>query len=217
MPSFNIPQAFLSTKTQILQLMKSKMTEEELLEALRGDMEAQDRALKIFFIDNPEPLNQVKRFVLRMNGTVEDAEEIFDDAVFYLFQNIKKQAFEKRSKLMSYFFTIAKNRWYQRYKVKHPTQPLSDIEFELIDIPDADPLEKEALHELLDYGLAQLEERQREILLAKYHGKKSMKEIAVDFELSNENIAKKYVDRFRGYLLEHLKKHPRYAQITKKD
>jgi len=118
---------------------------------------------------------------------------------------------------MSYFFTIAKNQWFQRYKVKHPTQPLSNIEFELIDIADSDPLEKEAIHELLDYGLAQLEDRQREILLAKYFGNKSMKEIAADFELSNENIAKKYVDRFRGYLLEHLKKHPRYAQITKKD
>jgi hypothetical protein len=49
--------------------MKSKMTEEELLEALRGDMAAQDRALQAFFINDPEPFNQVKRFVLRMNGT----------------------------------------------------------------------------------------------------------------------------------------------------
>jgi RNA polymerase sigma factor (sigma-70 family) len=197
--------------------MKSKMTEQELLDALRGDMAAQDRALKTFFVDDPEPLNQVKRFVLRMNGTLEDAEEVFDDAVFSLVQNLQKQAFEKRSKLMSYFFTIARNHWYQRFKAKHPTQPLSSIEFELTDIDDPAHTEQEALYELLDYGLLQLDERQRKILLAKYHDKKSMKEIAADFELANEKIAKKYLDRFRGYLLEHIKKHPRFAQITKPD
>ncbi|MBC7777434.1 MAG: sigma-70 family RNA polymerase sigma factor [Phycisphaerae bacterium] len=197
--------------------MKSKITDEDLLEALRGPATERERALKAFFIDDPAPLDWVKKFVLRLNGTLEDAEEVFNDAVVSLDKNVQKQAFEKRSKLMSYFFAIAKNQWYLRYKAKHPTLPLTIAEFELTETPSSDSEGKEALYELLDYGLNELEEHQRDILKAKYHEKMSMKEIAAAFELSSENIAKKYVDRFRGYLLDHVKKHPRYTQITKTD
>ena len=197
--------------------MKSKITEEELLEAFRSGATERNKALKVFFIDDPYPYEWVKQFVLRKNGTLEDAEEVFDDAVVQLDRNLQKQAFEQRSKLMSYFFTIAKNNWYQKFKAKNPTIPLTSADFELIETPSDDYEKQEAQFELLDYGLEQLEARQREMLRAKYLEKKSMKEIAADFELSSENIAKKYVDRFRGYLLEHIKKHPRFTQITKPD
>lgn len=205
------------TEVRNLQPMKGAMTETETLKALRGNAREQDRAVRALFVDDPRPFNLVKKFVLRMNGSVEDAEEVFDDAVVALCQNINNHAFEQRSKLMSYFFKIAQNLWFQLYRKRHPTLPLSNHEFELTEttVPDSEHLE--SLYELLEYGLGQLEEHQREMLRAKYLNDMSMKEIAETYELSNENIAKKYVHRFRQYLLDRIKKHPLYEQIISKN
>lgn len=198
--------------------MKDRPTETELLNALLQGGAAREKAIKKFFFDDPAPMKWVKNFVLKNNGSPEDVEEVFDDAVVFFDANVKREQFKEKSKVMTYFFEIAKKQWYSRYnkKQKDLQQFAQNIENEPKSNVTDEPDWTDEHLEMLDYGMGQLDERQREILLAKYNDNMSMKEIAAAFDLSSDQLAKKYVHRSRGYLLEHIKRHPLYTQIAKK-
>lgn len=197
--------------------MKGNLTEAELLAALRQGGMAKERAIKKFFYDDPTLKNEVIKFVLRHGGSSDDAKDVFHDAIIYFLKKIADEKLKDENKAKPYFMRIAQNTWFMLFRKKRNIAP------ELADEPwrDDDDLEEmaqqEQLNMALDYGLNQLEERQREMLKAKYVDDLSLKEITAKFSLANEEIAKKYLYRFKGYLRKHIKKHPLYPKMVEGD
>jgi len=56
----------------------------------------------------------VKAYVTKNSGTLQDAEDIFQDTMVVLLQKINQQNFTLTSSLKTYFIAIAKNQWLKR-------------------------------------------------------------------------------------------------------
>lgn len=197
--------------------MKYKWTDAELLEALRGGAKSRDLALEKFFYSDPGPLMWVIQFVVQHGGSREDAEEVFQDTVIAFDQNVQRQSFEGRSKVMSYFYEIAKHNWYKRFRSLRPEASAMFLEFGLSEPPPETDGAGEERMQIYDHGWENLSARCRQLLTAKYHEGMSMKEIAKEYGVSSDKMAKRYVDRCRDYMLKRMKKHPRYPYFFKSD
>lgn len=195
--------------------MKNNWTDAELLEALYGGAKTRDLALEEFFYTDPGPLMWVVQFVVQRGGSREDAEEVFQDAVIAFDQNVQRQSFEGRSKVMSYFYEIAKRNWFKRFRSMRPEAPVMFQDFGLTEPPPATDEVAEERMQVYDHGWANLSARCRQLLTAKYHEDMTMKEIAVACDLSSDKMAKRYVDRCRDYMLKRMKKHPLYPHVFK--
>lgn len=196
--------------------MKRKITGTDLLKALEEGGPEKEKAIRKFFFTDTSLQNQVRRFVVNHNGTAQDAEEVYDDAVVFFIQNTAKNNLLNPESVIPYFLKIAKNQWFNRYRKRNSTSPLTHHQFEISEAEIMEDEEwPEEFKEMLDYGLAHLDERQRKMLQAKYEEDLSMQKIADSFNIS-EDMAKKSLYRFRGYLLEHMKKHRFFSMVDTK-
>lgn len=207
----------MDTNSRDQLLMKNNWTDAKLLEALRGGAKTRDLALEEFFYTDPGPLMWVVQFVVQRGGSREDAEEVFQDAVIAFDQNVQRQSFEGRSKVMSYFYEIAKHNWFKRFRSLRPEPPVMYHEFGLSEPPPEIDQGEEGRMQIYDYGWENLSARCRQLLTAKYHEGMSMKEIANEYGVSSDKMAKRYVDRCRDYMLKRMKKHPLYPRVFKSD
>ncbi len=58
----------------------------------------------------------VERFVLKNNGTVDDAKDIFQDIMLVLIEKIYADDFELTASLSTYIFAIGKNLWLKKLR-----------------------------------------------------------------------------------------------------
>jgi DNA-directed RNA polymerase specialized sigma24 family protein len=56
----------------------------------------------------------VKHYITQHQGKVEDAEDIFQEAVIVLLQKVRTPNFVLTASLKTYLFAIAKNSWLKR-------------------------------------------------------------------------------------------------------
>lgn len=130
-------------------------------------------------------LSDIKQYIKANNGTVDDAEDIFQDALVILYKKVHSPDFVLTVSLKSYLFAIAKNCWLHelRQRKKIPggesiTEPADAIK---IEEPGFD-FAKAAFNLLGD--------KCRELLIQFYFKKKSFKEIATLLSFSDELVAK---------------------------
>lgn len=190
--------------------MKDSLTDDQLLEALQGNATERDRAIDNYFYSDPQHLNWTINFVLSLNGTREDAEEVYQEAVIAFEQNARKQAFNKESQLRSYFYGIVKNKWFVYFRAKRKTVALNDQEVEAGEpFPELEERSEEKAA-VLQYGLQQLDPRCLGMLKAHYLEKQPMKVIAVEFGFPHERRAINQMARCKDYLRKKMRKHPLY-------
>jgi len=65
-------------------------------------------ALKYFYTTN---LPLVKKHILRYHGKEVDAEDIFQDAMLFVYQKLKDDKFQLSSSIAAYFHGVCKNLW----------------------------------------------------------------------------------------------------------
>lgn len=61
----------------------------------------------------------IQRFILKNNGTIEDAQDIFQDMILVLIKKLDKDNFELTASLKTYIYAICKNLWYKRLNSAH--------------------------------------------------------------------------------------------------
>jgi RNA polymerase sigma factor (sigma-70 family) len=192
------------------------MTEDQLLNALQGGGAEREKALKYLFYANNSLLEQVKGYVMKMNGSVEEAEEVFQDAIVAFDEQVRNQQFKGIGPLKAYFFGIAKNKWFSHYKAKKRDITLVEWDTDLLESPLEEVEDKEIKFQILEYGVLQLNKRCQEMLKAFYTDELSMEEIAIKFNLPHFRRAINQMARCRDYLKNQTKNHPLYASNFKK-
>lgn len=128
--------------------------------------------------------------------TVEDAEDLFMDAILAFRQNVLSGKVQHITKLREYIYTICLNHKRTRYLQQQRTdqakyevtqqlyeQPLEDF---ILEKTDDDP-QWEAL---ATEAFEQLNEKCQEIIQSFYYEDLSLKEIAKQMRLANGNVAK---------------------------
>ncbi len=174
------PLPGLITSEPILALMSKRNTslsDEALLQALKiNETEALEHLYR-------EVFPQVAHFILQNNGAMDDAQDIFQEAMLVTMRYIKKPDFELTVQLNTFLVTIARNMWFKRLRQdkKMPLQQLDALPFSLPDVNDGES--KQAMDQQCTIVVAMLDElgeECRKLLTGFYFDKKSLQELAAE-------------------------------------
>ncbi len=110
-------------------------------------MTRKDTRIIKFVVD--EHFTTVKRFILRNNGTAEDAEDVFQDALMIIYQKARDNELNLECSFITFLYSISRHVWFQKLE-RNKIDPayVSDIE-NFIELSD------EQIYEIYD------EERER--------------------------------------------------------
>jgi len=152
----------------------------------------------------------VALFVRKMNGSFEEAKDIFHDALVIFYEKQQEKTFVLRTSPEAYLMGIAKHLWARKFKlnIKELATDFSETEIS-IALPDEPDV---STNRLLDF-LETAGEKCTRLLRAFYYEKQPVKTIAQLFGYRNERSAS--VQKFK--CLEKLRETVRIKSISYED
>jgi len=134
----------------------------------------------------------VQTLVLNNSGTIEDAKDIFQEAIIVLFEKTRSGTFVLNCLIKTYVYSVSRRLWLKRLQQQQKFGP------ELNGAEDAISVDEDLeVHEqrnaeflLMEKAMAGLGEPCKSLLEYYYLQKKSMVEIAADFGYTNADNAK---------------------------
>lgn len=136
-------------------------------------------------------------WVKKNGGSIDDARDIFQEAMLILYEHAQKPEFALTCKIGTYLFAISKHLWLKKLN-KDNRLPVSAYE-NLLTQPDKDKHyeddikvheEREMHYDQLGEALNKIGEPCRSLLKAFYNEAKSMQDIAAQFGYTNTDNAK---------------------------
>ena len=152
----------------------------------------------------------VALFVRKMNGSFEDAKDIFHDALVIFYEKQQEETFVLRTSPEAYLMGIAKHLWARKFRlnVKELATDFGETEIS-IALPDEPDV---STNRLLDF-LETAGEKCMQLLRTFYYEKQSIKNIVRLFGYRNEHSAT--VQKFK--CLEKLRETVREKSISYED
>ena len=186
--------------------MRTDRNEQDLLKGLaQNDRESVETIYKQHY-------NMVQTLIVNNNGSIEDAKDIFQEALIVLYEKSKSGNFELNCQIKTYIYSVCRRLWLKHF---HQLQKLAP-EVENMDevIPVEEELEmfeqKNKDFLLMDKAMQNLGEPCKSLLESYYLQKRSMMEIATDFGYTNADNAKnqkyKCLMRLKKMFFEQYKK-----------
>ena len=160
-----------------------------------------------------EMLPKVTSFVKNNKGTQEDAQEVFQKALYQLTARIKVNNFEINTSFEAYLFTACKNLW-RRELNNRQKEVRNDGVFELVseEQDNSKAILEQERWELFEEKIASLTENCRE-LLKLYFKKTSYKDIVEKFNYANENTAFQRVFKCKKRLMDMVKSDKKFSEL----
>jgi RNA polymerase sigma factor (sigma-70 family) len=131
----------------------------------------------------------VKRFVINNSGGIDDARDVFQDAMTIVWLNIQQGKFKvlNDASLQGYLFQIAKYKWLDKLKSKE-SKVTRSLKHEGDHIPDNYAVEDETQFHYLQKLYAGLGEKCKRILDLFYYENKSLDEIGADLGFDADSL-----------------------------
>lgn len=134
----------------------------------------------------------IQSFVLNNNGSVDDARDIFQEAMIVLYEKSKLATFSLNCQIKTFVYSICRRLWLKRL------QQLGKFSTQVENLEDTISVEEEIEdHEkrnedftLMEHAMAKIGEPCKSLLDAYYLQKKNMVEIAGEFGYTNADNAK---------------------------
>jgi RNA polymerase sigma factor (sigma-70 family) len=123
------------------------MTEKELIKGLKINKEEAYSALYDRFYAS------VKYYILRNSGSLQDAEDIFQETSIILLQKIREDKLELSASLKTYFYSIVRNLWLKKLRDTPKSLTLEGIEVSTFEESVMEQQEKEKEEENLTHWL----------------------------------------------------------------
>jgi len=163
-----------------------------------------------------ETLSKVRQMVLKNNGNLEEANDIFQDAVLVFFKQVRNGSFKAEYDIDAYIYTIAKNLWIKRAMKITKNVPLEYLkETQTIAENALETVITEEKAEALETLMNKVGEECKKLLKLVAYEKRSMKEICVEMNYSSENVAKTYHYRCKKKFTEFIKTNSRLMELYK--
>lgn len=164
---------FLNDDAKILDLMK------------QGDEEA----LVIVYKQNRKA---VSSYVMRNNGSDDDAEDVLQESVIILWERVHAGRFEYTAKLSTFIFAVAKNVW-SRKRMRKQREPATEFDHDSFG-----SLERSQLDEMIEsersnsiaHAMEKLGDPCKTLLMLYYWEEKSQEDIAVQMGFANAATVK---------------------------
>ncbi|RFN58856.1 RNA polymerase sigma factor [Marixanthomonas ophiurae] len=175
----------------------------QLITAIKGNNE---RALHKLYTEN---FYKTEQYVLKNNGTMPQAKDIYQEAFIAVWRNIKDGKFVPKNEtaVQGYLYQIAKYKWldYLRSSRFKKTTSLEPLENNLeIDISETINTETEIKHKQTMNAFEKLGAECKKLLTDFYYNKKSMRKIASEFNIEEASARnKKYrcINKLRALTL----------------
>ena len=133
----------------------------------------------------------VRQLILKNNGSKQDAEDIYQEALIILFRKAKTGEFQLTSSLSTFLYSISRFQWMHelRRRKKEARSDLGEIPADEAALFE-NYLAEESKFKKAETALKKLGEKCRELLRMFYFEKRSMDAIAIRLGFRNENVAK---------------------------
>jgi RNA polymerase sigma factor (sigma-70 family) len=148
-----------------------------------------DEALVMLYRQNQKA---VASYVLRNNGSEDDAEDVLQEAVIILWERVQCGRFEQTAKLSTFIFGVAKNVWSRKRMRKH-REPATEFENDSFDSGESSVLDamidSERSRTIAD-AMERLGDPCRTLLVLYYWEERSQEEIALQMGFANAATVK---------------------------
>lgn len=178
------------------------ISDSEIIKAIR---EGRDQVVVKSIYDNVLP--NVKKFIISNSGSVEDAMDLFHDALLVFFKLVIEDKFDpEKYRVYGFVYTICRNLWINQSKKKNHFKKWSEVS-------ERDAFDETALEQLISTEkislvqklMQELGEKCVEVLTLFLHQELSYREIAQRMGFENENSAKVKAHRCRKALTDKIK------------
>jgi RNA polymerase sigma factor (sigma-70 family) len=162
------------------------MSDQEIIELLKNGK--QDKPFRALYKHFPS----MKKLILSKGGKLEDAEDIYQEALIILFGKVNEADFKLTSQLHTYLYSICRILWKDELKKRNQLQ-FADVETKLNKAEEdnlEELLENENKAKLAEKVIMELGEKCKELLLLFYAQALSMKKIATKMGYNSENTVK---------------------------
>lgn len=184
-----------------------RYTEIQIIEGLRVD---DDKVLEFFSRDYRE---KVRRYIRNRGGTLEDANEVFNDSLIKLIKAIKKPG-KIINSLEDYFFIIYRNEWINMTRLNSKNLNYTKVADDILDsLDDYENYKQDQICKLIWENIESMSQSCNNILEMFYRKNLSFREIAETLGYSTESSAKQRKYRCIMILKERIKQDPNYTKI----
>jgi RNA polymerase sigma factor (sigma-70 family) len=165
--------------------LKPEINEKHLLQGLaRNDKKAVEAIYK-------ENYNLIQALVVNNNGTVDDAKDIFQEAMIVLFEKVQSGTFELNCQIRTFIYSVCRRLWLKRLMQQNRLS-ITDGQEDLVAVDDEmeEHDKRNAEFVMMEKAMSGLGEPCKSLLEAFYMQKRSMTEIAASFGYTNAENAK---------------------------
>ena len=179
-------------------------------EYLAGLIHQDDKVLRAIYQNYAA---RITNYILQKGGSMEDAKDVFQDALMVVLRKVKSPDFQLSSSFYTYLFSVNKLIWYNKSRKKsRSTVTMPDDN----TLKDSEDIEQALLNREMDKvyrdNFAKLGMLCQQ-LLRLFFAKKDMTEIAQELELKNEHTARTRKYRCREHLKKLMKTDSRYQEL----
>lgn len=134
----------------------------------------------------------IQSFVIKNNGTADEAKDIFQETMIVLFEKVCSGNFELNCQLKTYLYSVSRRLWLKRLQQLKRFNRNTEHSEETVPVEEDMELheKKDADFKMMETALRKIGEPCKSLLEAYYLQKKHMQEIAVDFGYTNADNAK---------------------------
>lgn len=152
--------------------------------------------LKLLYVSN---YPKIESFILRNNGTKEDAKDVYQEAFIIVWNNIKNNSFIplNETAIQGYLYTISKNKWMDVLKSSRfkktalivDEKSLVNQSDELHDLNQDDFIDEKL--KLIMEAFKNMGDPCKQLLTDFYYKKKSLKIIASELNIEEHSVRNK--------------------------
>jgi len=153
--------------------------------------------------------------IIKNNGTGEDAEDIFQEAMIVLINNLRKSEFILKAKISTYLYSVARQMWLYKLRSKKKSVELEEWNTSFVDLGEEEIFEKkafEAKHDLIKKLLLDLSEECRRLILDYYYKNIQLKKIGKAMNYSDAFVKVKKNRCMKGFM-KIIMDHPEYKKL----
>jgi len=166
--------------------VSSLLQEKQLLEGLISE---DRKVVEQIYRDN-YPV--IQSLVINNNGSVDDAADIFQEAMIVLFEKAKDPDFELNCLIRTYLYSVARRLWLKKLQQMQRFGRTTEAVMETVPVDDDldAHIRKQQDFNLMESAMNKIGEPCKTLLEAYYIHKKSMLQIAEEFGYTNTDNAK---------------------------
>ena len=172
--------------TRLVNIIENLEKDQSLLRGLAGNDKA---AVETIYREN---YTMIQSFILNNSGSVDEARDIFQEAMVVLFEKSTDTTFSLNCKIKTYIYSVCRRLWLKRLQQMQRYNPSAESVDEIVPVEEELDIHEKRNADLIvmENALNKIGEPCKSLLEAYYLQKKSMPEIAEFFGYTNADNAK---------------------------